>query len=88
MKRLVWGSTFKRAFRKRVQGGSDEAPFRRQLALFVTNPLDPRLQTHKLTGKLQHLWAFTVSYDCRVVFKFTSDEEVVLIDIGSHDEVY
>jgi mRNA-degrading endonuclease YafQ of YafQ-DinJ toxin-antitoxin module len=35
----------------------------------------------------------TVEYDCRIVFDFiengeTGVEEILLIDIGSHDEVY
>jgi hypothetical protein len=34
-----------------------------------------------------------VEYDCRIVFDFvdnpeTGEEEILLIDIGSHDEVY
>ena len=42
----------------------------------------------KLTGKLSGLWAFSIDYDCRVIFKFLNDHEVLLIDIGTHDEVY
>lgn len=34
------------------------------------------------------MWAFTVSYDCRVVFRFLHDGDVLLIDIGSHEDVY
>jgi mRNA interferase YafQ len=46
-----------------------------------------------LTGQLDGLWSCTVNYDCRLVFAFRKDEEtdddlLVLIDIGSHDEVY
>jgi len=44
--------------------------------------------THKLSGKLRGLWAFSCDYDCRVIFKFINKENVLLIDIGSHDEVY
>jgi mRNA-degrading endonuclease YafQ of YafQ-DinJ toxin-antitoxin module len=34
-----------------------------------------------------------VEYDCRIVFDFVKnpelgDEEILLLDIGSHDEVY
>jgi mRNA interferase YafQ len=58
------------------------------MRLFLKNPFDRRLRTHKLTGKLEGLWAFSVAYDCRVIFKFLSKDEVLLIDIGSHDEVY
>jgi mRNA-degrading endonuclease YafQ of YafQ-DinJ toxin-antitoxin module len=57
------------------------------MTLFGKEPFQPALKTHKLTGKLKGLWALTVSYDCRVIFTFLSRNEVVLIDIGSHDEV-
>jgi len=46
------------------------------------------LRTHKLSGELTGMWAFSVSYDYRVVFRFISEKEVLLIDIGGHDEVY
>jgi toxin HigB-1 len=58
------------------------------MELFSRNPFHQKLRTHKLSGKLEGLWAFTVSYDCRVVFKFLNGEEVLLVDIGGHDEVY
>jgi len=56
--------------------------------MFAKDPFQSRLRTHKLTGKLDGLWAFSVSYDCRVIFKFLSKKEILLIDIGGHDEVY
>lgn len=51
------------------------------------------LRTHKLKGELAGAWSCTVDYDCRLVFKFvqnqdTGEEEILLIDIGTHDEVY
>jgi len=58
------------------------------MKLFSKEPFHPRLRTHKLSGKLEGLWAFSVSYDCRVVFEFINKNEILLIDIGGHDEVY
>lgn len=86
---LVWDSTFKKAYKKRV--GNDPIVKKRFwicLELFEHNPFDARLKTHKLTGKLEGLWAFSIAYDCRVIFKFHDPKTVLLIDIGSHDEVY
>jgi hypothetical protein len=40
------------------------------MELFSKNPFNPSLRTHKLTGKLEGLWAFSVAFDCRVIFKF------------------
>ena len=52
------------------------------------NPFCKLLRSHKLTGTLKGLWAFSVDYDTRVIFSFLTDDEILLIDIGSHDEVY
>ena len=86
--RVRWTSAFKRAFRKRVMGTPDENLFRSKLETFTVDPFDPGIRTHKRSGRLEGLWAFSVNYDCRVVVRFLSDEEVLLVDIGSHDEVY
>ncbi len=58
------------------------------MEIFTSDPYDPRLKTHKLSGKLKDLWSFTVDYDERVLFYFTEDDRAVFVDIGSHDEVY
>jgi mRNA-degrading endonuclease YafQ of YafQ-DinJ toxin-antitoxin module len=47
----------------------------------------------KLTGQLNGWWSCSVSYDCRIIFGLTKDLEtgediIILLDIGSHDEVY
>jgi mRNA-degrading endonuclease YafQ of YafQ-DinJ toxin-antitoxin module len=53
----------------------------------------PALSTHKLSGQLIGLWACSCGYDCRIVFAIELDNEtqlevIVLLDIGTHDEVY
>jgi mRNA-degrading endonuclease YafQ of YafQ-DinJ toxin-antitoxin module len=37
---------------------------------------------------LKDLWSFSLGYDLRVIFFFAEDNKAVLIDIGSHEEVY
>ena len=61
-----------------------------RIDLFVTDPYNQKLKTHKLSGKLKDLWCFSLGYDLRIVFYFTKDKpkKAVLIDIGTHDEVY
>lgn len=59
----------------------------RALRLFQDDPGDPRLDTHKLSGPLAGLWAFSFGYDARVVFEWDG-AVAVLLNVGSHDEVY
>jgi proteic killer suppression protein len=87
--KISWDQGFKRTYRKKVKKDAElKDRFWEATELFEKDPFNPRLRTHKLTGKLEGLWAFSVSFDCRVIFNFVSKAEVLLIDIGGHDEVY
>ncbi len=89
MTEIAFSSSFKRAFKKRIEGRKDlEEKFWKRLEIFKANPRDLRLRTHKLSGDLREYWSFTVEYDIRVVFQFASENRVVFQDIGTHDEVY
>jgi mRNA-degrading endonuclease YafQ of YafQ-DinJ toxin-antitoxin module len=88
IKETGWSNGFKRAFHKRVIGTPCEGGFAEKMRMFAEDPFDARLKTHKLGGRLEGLWAFAVAYDCRVIFKFLPDDKGLLIDIGTHDEVY
>lgn len=55
--------------------------------LFRIDPFDPRLRTHRLKGKLEDYWAYSINYRYRIIFKFVSDLEIVYFNIGTH-EVY
>jgi len=94
MKMLVLSSSFKRGFKRLIRRRPDlQARIEGRLVLLAADPFDPLLQTHKLKGKLAGAWACSVEYDCRIVFNFvenpeSGEEEILLIDVGSHDEVY
>ena len=89
MTEVAFGSSFKRAFKRRVKGnGVLEASFWERLEIFQNNPFDQRLRTHKLSGRLKDLWSFSIEYDLRVVFLFLEGDRVLFVDIGTHEEVY
>lgn len=86
---VAFSSSFKRAFKKRVAGNADiEARFWERVERFKNDPFDPKLRTHKLSGKLKELWSFSIEYDLRVIFYFVDDQRTLFIDVGTHDEVY
>ena len=89
MIKVSWDQGFKRVYRKKVKNDAElKGRFWDAVEMFAEDPFHPRLRTHTLTGRLEGLWAFSVSFDCRVIFKFLSKTEILLIDIGGHDEVY
>ncbi|MGK7899073.1 MAG: type II toxin-antitoxin system YafQ family toxin [Xenococcus sp. (in: cyanobacteria)] len=91
---LVFSSSFKRAYKTNIKRRPDlTAKIEEKLRLLANEPYDPTLRTHKLKGKLSGSWSCSVEYDCRIVFDFiknsdTNTEEIFLLDIGTHDEVY
>ena len=53
------------------------------------DPLQPHLALHPLSGKLAGLYAVSLTYSYRITVTLTiTEKEIVLLDIGSHDEVY
>jgi addiction module RelE/StbE family toxin len=94
MTRLAWDASFRRAFKRYTRKNlvRQDRLFR-VLDKLAEDPFHPTLKTHKLSGQLEGLSACWVEYDCRVVFTFESDpntgeDVIVLIDLGTHDEVY
>jgi len=61
--------------------------FKQHLELFCSGVRREPLNDHPLTGKLQGLRAFFVGGDVRVVYQETEDH-YLLLDIGSHNQVY
>ena len=94
MRKLVWDSSFRRAFKKRTRNDPLlETSILDTIELLIEEPFHPSLKAHKLRGTLEGLWACWVEYDCRIVFFFAQDPDggedaIVLVDIGTHNQVY
>ena len=92
--KLVAYKSFKKAFRKLIKKNPQlQNKILTILSLLESDPFTPSLKSHKLTGNLEGYWSCSVNYDCRIIFAFSQDEEseeelIVLVDLGSHDEVY
>ena len=55
------------------------------------NAAHPSLRTHKLRGNLADCWSCSAGYDLRVVFEYVHHqgaEAILLLAIGTHDQVY
>ena len=87
---LVWTDTFKRTARKFLARHRDlQEVFSLVLHKLEQDPNDPELRLHSLGGRLQGKHAVRLTYSYRIVLRleFVADE-IVLLDVGSHDEVY
>lgn len=68
---------------------AEDIPF--TLNLLAADCLHPSLRTHKLKGDLKNCWACSAGYDLRIVFQFVeyeSGEAILLLTVGTHNEVY
>ncbi len=94
MTTLVWSSSFTRALKRKTRRRSHlRERIEETLRQLAEDPFHPSLRTHKLTGELSGTWACSVSYDVRILFEFeqhpeSGEEEIFLLTIGTHDEVY
>jgi len=94
MRELVLLPKFERAFRRLVRKNPElQLQIETALRRMAENLNDPRLKTHHLSGQLAGLHACSVAYDCRIVFARqkhpkTGGEVLLLINIGTHEEVY
>ena len=94
MRPLVLTPKFKRAFRRFVKRNAAlQQRIEETLQQMEADVFAPTLATHQLSGKLDGLQSCSCGYDCRVVFSIeketqTNSEVIVLLDIGTHDEVY
>ncbi|MGK7930441.1 MAG: type II toxin-antitoxin system YafQ family toxin [Microcystaceae cyanobacterium] len=92
--KVVWSKGFKRSFKKVTRKNPHlQNKIIEVLTLLADDPFTSSLKSHKLTGNLKGLWVCSVSYDCRIVFKFSEYKKMLemmifLINVGTHDDVY
>ncbi len=87
---LVWTDTFARTARKFLgKHRGLEGLFEDILKQLETDPQAPRLRMHRLKGKHADKHAVSLTYSYRIVLLLRiSASEIVLLDVGSHDDVY
>ena len=93
MREIVLTPKFKRTFQKFVKRNFQLEPKLIQiLQLMKEDIFATHLSTHSLQGKLAGLKACSCGYDCRILFTIEISQEqtevIVLLDIGTHNEVY
>ncbi len=87
---LVWSAGFTRSAEKFIKSHPD---LRQKLAAILrdleNDPFQPHLRYHQLGGNLKGVKAVSITYSYRITLTIVvSDKEIILLDVGSHDEVY
>ncbi len=59
------------------------------LALLEQDPFHPSLRLHRLEGRLAGLHSASMTLQYRITLELEiRDREIILVNLGSHDEVY
>ncbi len=87
---LVWTAHFTRAAKK---FSTHHPELKKKLArIFIDlekDPFQPHLDYHHLSGKQSGIQAVSITDSYRLALTvMITKKEIILLDIGSHDEVY
>jgi len=81
---IIYTPRFIRRYKKLPREAREAA--RRNEKIFRTDPFSPSLKTHKLSGGLKNFWSFSIDYRYRIIFEFSTQEDVVYFHtVGTHD---
>ncbi|MEK7161573.1 MAG: type II toxin-antitoxin system mRNA interferase toxin, RelE/StbE family [Patescibacteria group bacterium] len=82
IKKIYYSSRFLRALKNLPVELKPAVVEREQI--FRKDSFDPKLKTHKLSGKHKEHWSFSISYGYRILFRFLADDNVAFENVGDH----
>jgi len=92
---VVLSRAFEKSYQKFTNNNrSLKKAIKKALFKLQQDAFDPALRTHRLSGRLAAYLACSCGYDCRILFTIEKDisdpdtENILLLDIGTHDDVY
>jgi len=90
MYNITQTDTFEKRSIKFFKKHRDLVPkFKKVIEKLIDDPFENSLKTHKLKGNLSEFYACSLTYQYRIVLTIEiKDEEIILVNIGTHDEVY
>lgn len=91
---MSYSLIFTESYKKRARRFAKQHPelkeqYRKTLRLLEQNPYHPSLRLHPLKGKLAALHSVSINLSYRITLEMIiTEKEIVLINVGSHGEVY
>jgi len=63
--------------------------YEKTLKLLELNPFHPSLKLHRLSGRLNELFAVSINISFRMTLELLiSEKEIIPVNIGIHDDIY
>ena len=88
--RLVYPESYIRRARKFLRKHPEiHSQYQKTLQLLEIDPFHPSLRLHRLQGSLSDLSSVSINLTYRIVIEFLLlKDDIVLVNVGKHDEVY
>jgi mRNA-degrading endonuclease YafQ of YafQ-DinJ toxin-antitoxin module len=88
--KIIYTESYTRRAKKFIKKHPDLLPqYEKTLKLLEINPNHPSLRMHKLQGKLSELYSISINISYRISIDFLiENDEIIPVDICSHDELY
>jgi toxin HigB-1 len=63
--------------------------YEKSLKILEKDPRHPSLRLHQLKGKFKDLYSISINITYRITLEFyITNKEIVLVNVGHHDDVY
>lgn len=88
--RLIYPDSYIKRARKFLKKHPEvHSQYRKTLEFLELNPYHPSLRLHRLQGRLSELSSVSINMRYRIVLEMVIQEnDIILVDIGNHDQVY
>jgi mRNA-degrading endonuclease YafQ of YafQ-DinJ toxin-antitoxin module len=88
--RIIYTESYLKRAAKFIKRHPEILPqYENTLKLLELNPSHPSLRLHRLSGPLRELHSVSINISYRITLEFLlEDGMIVLVSVGSHDDVY
>lgn len=88
--KLIYPQSYVRRARKFLRKHPEvHSQYQKTLELLEVNPQHPSLRLHGLQGRLGGLSSVSINMSYRIVLEIVvRDNDIILVDVGNHDQVY
>lgn len=88
--RLIYPESYVRKAKKFLRRHPEvRNQYQKTLELLEVNPYHPSLRLHGLHGRLSGLSSVSINMSYRIVLEMViRDNDIILVDIGNHGQVY
>jgi len=88
--RLIYPDSYVRKARRFLRKHPEvRNQYQKTLELLEINPHHPSLRRHDLQGRLSGLSSVSINMSYRIVLEMViRDNDIILVDVGMHDQVY